>query len=140
MWKDILSGLNVTSKHHFQVTQNNDSDNNNDIIRNTKNEATTNDTTMTLSVPTNIKNEMTDNLKHLENKTISLFNITYYYAIDGSLLNSLADLFEFLNHYQNYLGKTVICCIKSMDLIDGQLNKLNVLKSILNLVHYLVNN
>ena len=45
----FLSGSNATRKYHFQLTQNNDRDNNNCIIRNTKIEAT-NDTTMTLSV------------------------------------------------------------------------------------------
>ena len=39
---------------------------------------------------------------------------------------AFADLLEFLDRYQNNLGKAAICCIESIDLIDDELNKLNV--------------
>ena len=116
MRNDILAGLNATNKHDFQVTQNNDSDNNNDIIRSTKNAATTNNNTIILLVPTvakndaiimndirnvgnsNIKNEMTSDLKQLEfeNKTINLFNITYNYGVSGCSLHSFEKLIPIL--------------------------------------------
>lgn len=45
-----------------------------------------------------------------------------------SLTATVTDLFEFLNYYQNRLGKKDIGCIETIDLIDQEINKLNTFK------------
>ena len=105
--KTFLSGLNTTNTHNFQTVNSNGGINrggsasrsgsantSNDGTFNTQNETTANDTAMVASdviKMNNVNNTgnvngMTYDLKHLENKTINLFNITYKYVINGDSL------------------------------------------------------
>ena len=107
----FVSSLDVSNKHNFQAIHSDVNHDNGAVSTGNTNEATTNDTTMIKSA-VNISNcddlnmnrtdeannsnakvhvgqSMTDDLQHLEDKTINLFKITYNYVINGGSLNSL---------------------------------------------------